>query len=218
MFRSITLSSAFLFLAGTGSAQDIGGAAVGFGLSSFGAYASASYEVAPKLRLRGIVTGLPSFEFDDEGEETGSDITFDGSFGGVAALADYHPYAGSFRVSGGLFFSNSSLDGNGQGFEAEDGTSYDNARVDGSLRFEEEIAPMLAIGYVTGGERSWGFESEIGLIGVGGVEVTLDGTSGDPTVDTQFQEDLEEVEADAQEMGDMLVVYPWLSIGVSYRF
>ncbi|WP_341211099.1 hypothetical protein [uncultured Limimaricola sp.] len=218
MLRSITLSSALFLLAGTASAQDIDGAAVGFGLSSFGAYASASYEVMPKLRLRGLVTGFPSFEYEDDGEETGSDITFDGNFGGVAALADYYPYAGGFRVSGGLFFSNSSLDGSGQGFTAEDGMSYDDARIDGSLRFEEEIAPMLAIGYVTGGERGWGFESEIGLIGIGGVNVTLEGTSGDPTVDQEFQEDLREMEADAQEMGDMLAVYPWLSLGVSYRF
>ncbi|MGR3464833.1 hypothetical protein [Limimaricola sp.] len=218
MTRSLPLAAALLLTAATAQAQSADGAAAGFGVSTFGLYGSAAYEVMPRLRLRGILTGLPDFEFEGDEDDFGTDITADGSLGGIAALADYYPNGGGFRVSGGLFFSDSTLEGSGTGFEADDGRRYDDARIDASMRFEEEIAPMLAIGYVTGGARGWGFESEIGLIGIGGVEVALDGTSGEPLFDAEFQRDLQEAEDDANEMGEDLVVYPWLSLGVSYRF
>lgn len=217
----LPLAGAVLLLATTAQAQpltdNLAGTNAGFGVSTFGLYGSVAYEVMPKLRLRGIVTGIPDFEFEFDEEDVGSDITADGGFGGFAALADYHPYAGGFRVSGGLFVSNSELDGTGTGFES-DGMRYEDARVEASARFTNEVAPMLALGYVGGGLRGWGFESEIGLIGVGGVDVTLDGTSGDPSVDREFEADLREMEAEANETGEMLVVYPWLSLGVTYRF
>ncbi|EYD72964.1 hypothetical protein [Limimaricola hongkongensis] len=218
MPRTLPLAAALVFAAATAQAQSVEGASAGFGVSTFGLYGSAAYEVMPKLRLRGVLTGIPDFEFEGDKDDFGTDITADGSLGGIAALADYYPNGGGFRLSGGLFFSDSTLDGSGTGFEADDGMRYDDARIDASMRFEEDVAPMLAIGYVSGGARGWGFESEIGLIGIGGVNVTLDGTSGDSSVDAEFERDLQEMEDDANEMGEDLVVYPWLSLGVSYRF
>ncbi|WP_432255349.1 hypothetical protein [Limimaricola sp. AA108-03] len=222
MRPSLPLAAVFLLVATTVQAQpltdSVEGASTGFGVSSFGLYGSAAYEVMPRLRLRGVLTGIPDFEFEGDKDDFGTEITADGSFGGIAALADYHPYGGGFRISGGLFFSSSDLDGSGRGFEADDGMRYDDARVDASVRFANEVAPMLALGYTSGGAHGWGFESEIGLIGIGGVEVALDGTSGDPSVDAEFEADLQQMEDDANETGSDLVVYPWLSLGVSYRF
>jgi hypothetical protein len=218
MTRSLPLAAALFLTAAAAQAQSVEGASAGFGVSTFGLYGSAAYEVMPKLRLRGVLTGIPDFEFEGDEDDFGTDITADGSLGGIAALADYYPRNGGFRVSGGLFFADSTLNGSGTGFEADDGETYDDARIDASMRFENEVAPMLSIGYVSGGTRGWGFESELGLIGIGGIEVTLDGRSGDDSVDAEFEQDLQDMEDDANEMGGDLVVYPWLSLGVSYRF
>ncbi|WP_090111572.1 hypothetical protein [Limimaricola pyoseonensis] len=220
MIRFALLAPLAFAVAGPAAAQSLEGAAFGAGVSSLGLYASGSYEVMPKLRLRGVVAGAPDLQYEGDEDEAGTEITLDGNFVSVAALADYFPYANGFRVSGGVFFlAENTLDGTGSGFEADDGTSYDAATVTASARFEQDVAPALAIGYQGGLGGGWGFETEIGVIAIGSVEVDLDGTSGEAGArEAQFQSDLAAVEADANDMGESLPVWPWLSIGVTYRF
>lgn len=213
MLRSITLSSALLLLAGTASAQDIDGAAVGFGLSTLGAYASTSYEAMPTLRARGLLTGIPGQSFTEEGDDV--DYNIDLSVGGIAALADYYPNETGLRVSGGLFFSNTDIVGmaratGGETIEVGD-NEYSNASLETELSFENKVAPMLAVGYEKRFGGNWAFDAEIGAIVVGGINVDV----------SSDEIPMEDLEAEAQQLEDDLSAvkaYPWLAIGVSYRF
>ncbi|MFT6530646.1 MAG: hypothetical protein ACJASC_000165 [Limimaricola cinnabarinus] len=213
MFRPLTLSGALLLLAGSASAQDIDGAAVGFGISTLGGYASASYEAMPTLRARGLLTGIPGQSFSEEGDDVDYDI--DLSVGGIAALADYYPNQTGLRLSGGLFFSNTDIVGAARATGAETievgDNEYSNASIETELTFENNVAPMLAVGYEKRFGRGWAFDAEIGAIVVGGINVDVDGENVP----------MRDLEIEAQQLEDNLSAvkaYPWLALGVSYRF
>lgn len=213
MTRSLPLSAALILLSGMASAQSLDGTVLGSGLSSMGAYGSLSHELRPGLRLRGVLTGLPGYSFDEE--EEGIDYEVDASIGGVAALADYYPMNGGLRLSGGIFFGGGEIEGRATARGSEtievNGTDYRDASIETDLSFEEEIAPMLAIGYERRIGARWAFEAEIGAIAIGGVRVDAEGRN----VPQQ------DIEAEAQEIEDDLSgfkAYPWLAIGVNYAF
>ncbi|WP_322895031.1 MULTISPECIES: hypothetical protein [unclassified Yoonia] len=183
-------------VAATASAQDFGDLSVGLGLTSFGYSLQGEYEIQPKLSLRAMIMGGLSFsdEFDDD------DFTVDGKLdlGGFAVLADYYPLSNPWRISGGLFFSNTELTGT---FDDE-GTVYE-----GDVKFKNEVAPMITTGFNYPFGNGWAFSGDVGVV-VSSLEVSSAET--DPSV----QDSIDEANDDLSD----IPVFPYIGFAVSYSY
>lgn len=195
--------------AATVQAQDFSDVSVGVGVSTFGANLEAAYRVDPQFGVRGALMGGISADFDETDDEG---VTASGDFdlGGAAVLVDYYPTGGAWRLSGGLFFSNTQLSATGS-VELEEGGTED---VSLNAEFANKVSPMVTAGYEYGFGQGWSFNSEIGLVFTGGVDLTF--TATDPGAQDEIDND-PEVRSAISDASDIFA-YPYLSFGVSYRF
>lgn len=194
--------------ANTATAQETGEYSVALGVSTLGGNIEAAYQIDPTYRVRGALIG----GIDETYEETDDDVEFEGSLevGGLAVIGDFYPMQGGWRVSGGLFFSNTELTASGT---AEiDGLGTES--VETKATFENAVSPMITTGYDLRFGDGWSFNSEAGLIFTGGID--LEFTATDPLVQDEVDADtdLQEAQEDAADVN----IYPYLSLTVSYQF
>ncbi len=193
--------------ANAASAQDVGDISAGIGFSSLGGNVEAAYRIDPSFGVRGVFIG----GIDESYEETDEDETFEGSIelGGLAVLADYYPNQGDWRISGGLMFSQNEISATGS---VDVGLTTEDATI--SVKFENEIAPMISTGYEWGFADGWTLTPEAGLILTGGL--ALDYTASDPSAQDEIDNDpdVQEAKSDAED----IVVLPYLAFTVSYQF
>lgn len=192
------------------------------------------------LNARGMIAGL-SLDHEFEGQaDNGTAVTFDGELTlfNVGALLDYHPWAGGFRVSAGLFYTGNKLEGVGScskncsitignaiaGIPITS-TSYqlnEGDRVHAEVDYSG-VAPYLGIGWGnavdTAGRFSFSFDLGVMYTGEPDVSVTCDvSTSAPPGAQGQCQEAADrEAEDVRDEIGDY-EFYPVLMLGAAYRF
>ncbi len=193
--------------ANAASAQNAGDISAGIGFSSLGGNVEAAYRIDPSFGVRGVFIG----GIDESYEETDEDETFEGSIelGGLAVLADYYPNQGDWRISGGLMFSQNEISATGS---VDVGLTTEDATI--SVKFENEIAPMISTGYEWGFADGWTLTPEAGLILTGGL--ALDYTASDPSAQDEIDNDpdVQEAKSDAED----IVVLPYLAFTVSYQF
>ena len=200
--------------------------AEGFGVTgkigTLGIGADATYSISPKLNVRGNINGF-NYNFSDIEE---SDISGGQDFGvelklfSLGAVLDYHPNAGLFRLSGGLYSNQTkavldadithSIDFAGIGFTVSD--------FEGEVGFSS-LAPYLGIGL--GDATSEGkvhFAMDIGVMMVGSPEAVLTATASDPLIqpllDAAIAAEIEEQNEDL----DVISIYPVVSLGISVAF
>lgn len=171
----------------------------GAGLTSLGPAIEGSYMLNDQFTARAQIIGGVSVSGTETAEIDGSDydIDGDGSFGGVALLGDYYPTASGWRVSGGLFISNTNLEAaftGPQTFDAE-------------IAFKREVAPMITTGYKFNLGNSWHLSTDAGVI-ISELEAVTDST--DPDV-------LDEVASINDDLSEIPVV-PHLSLTVGYQW
>jgi len=207
--KSIALAfAATLITTSSLHAQDIGEASVGLGFSNFGINLEAGYKINPSFRVRGALMGGVNFEY----EETDIDGEVEGEFdlGGLALLGDYYPNQGGWRISGGLFFSNTEL--------STTGTSDIDALVDDTVTVDAEfantIAPMITTGYDWAFADGWALNTEIGVIFNGGFDLDVKGTNAADQAVIDDDADVQEAKDDASDVSPL----PYLGITVSYQF
>ena len=165
--------------------------------------------------------GVNYFTYSYSGTESGIEYEFDLNLMSVSALLDWHPFKGSFRVSGGAIYNGTNIDGTAQlavNNNIIGGTPFTNTEI-GTLTAEvdfNDIAPYLGLGWDTsfGKDNSFGFIFEAGAIYQGSPEVDLTATGTAPGL----QAALTNEEQDLQDDLDEFKVYPVISIGISYRF
>lgn len=181
---------------------------VGFGVSTLGANIETAYRINPSYQVRGILMGGIDADF----EETDEDGDFSGNvtLGGVALMGDFYPLQSGWRVSGGLFLSNTELTGTGTA-EVDGGLTVD---ADVDARFAGDITPIVTTGYDLGLGRGWSLNTEAGVIFTGGIDVTY--TADDPALQDELDNDaeLQEIVEDASN----IKLYPYASVAVSFRF
>lgn len=170
MILRYLIAIAVCAMATTATAQDRGGVSAGLGVTSFGYALEGAYQLHPTLGLRGMIMG--GFSIDDTFDYEGASVNGTADLGGTAVVADYYPLANAWRMSGGLFFSNSDVSGS----FTEGAVTYD-----GKLAFENDVAPMVTTGVRVGSEAGWGLSGDIGVI-VSSLQVSSGNT--DPTVQT----------------------------------
>jgi len=174
-------------------------------------------------RAIGGRVGVNYFTYGYSGTEDDIDYDFDLGLMSVTALLDWHPFKGSFRISGGVIYNGNNLDAKAKTSATYDigDTTYTGAEL-GTLKGKIDfntIAPYLGIGWDTsfGKKNAFGFIFEAGAIYQGSPQVDLS-ADGPIASDPTFQEDLSKEEDNLQDDLEKFTVYPVVAIGVSYRF
>jgi len=207
----IPVTALLLCAAGPAAADSF---AIGAKAGTTGLGIEGTWRLTDSVNLRG---GYYAFDYGTELEET--DVEYDGDLRlrNAALFADWHVFGGRFRLSGGAIHTGNEFLGSADG-ELEVGQSVYFAELDARVEWST-LAPYLGIGVgnaVRGGR--WSFSFDLGVMYTGSPSVRLDGTVDDPTLQAQFEEDLERERADlAEELSDVKY-YPVLSIGFAYRF
>lgn len=140
----------------------------------------------------------------------------------LGLLLDWRPFQRGFRISGGVFYNDSSLDGDAvpsRGSYSIGGTRYDAAEVgalSGELRFKRYV-PYVGVGWERpGGHRlGWNFDLGVAFQGLAEVDLEADGPVAD---DPGFSADLAREEEQLEQSLRSFQFYPVFSLGMYYRF
>ncbi len=217
------------------------GVSVGMDAGLLGLGANVKAKVAQSV---GVRAGFQYFHKDGIEEESDNvHYNFDVTLNGMYGYADWHPWKGSFKITGGLLYNNSDVKGlitpaTSQSFEFQGHTysTNDIARVHTLVDFDP-VAPYLGIGWDTSFDkkRGFGFTFDLGVAyqGAAKVSYTVDykelEKSGNPAVDQAAEQaraqliqninhDLEEEKVSLQEELDKYKYLPYISIGFNYKF
>ncbi|OQX73561.1 MAG: hypothetical protein B6D59_05255 [Campylobacteraceae bacterium 4484_4] len=192
----------------------------------------------------GVRAGFQYFHKDDiEIEDDGVDYNFDVTLNGVYGYADWHPWRGSFKVTGGLLYNNSDVKGlitpatsTTFVFQGHTYSTDDIAKVHTLVDFDP-IAPYIGIGWDTSfnKKKGFGFTFDLGVAYQGSAKVsyTVDykelEKTGNPAVDQAAEQarqelireinaDLEAEKVSLQEELDKYEFLPYIAIGMNYKF
>ena len=174
--------------------------------------------LTPSFGLRG---GFNYFSYGYDATE--SDVEYDlelelKSFG---LFADWHPFKGSFRLSGGFLINGNGLEGKAKpktaNFDIGDG-SYDLDSVSLDISYNT-FAPYFGLGWDTtfGDEDNWGFCFDLGLVYSGSPEAAVS-ISGTDAATATTSGDVQKEINDLQESLDDFEWWPLLSAGLVYQF
>ncbi len=219
-----------------------------------GAGLSVGYEFNKylKMRLRGAYLAYDrneqwgqlnaqNFAYDAKAD---AKFEFDGNNAGI--ILDVHPFGGTFRVSGGLNFSNMELkakthlkaSGNGIAQLANKeyefgGVTYRALGSEGDINGKyswNTVQPYLGIGWSSDGDgdRSFYFTADLGVNFIGSGKLKVNASDNiqmkDPmgnwvAVDnSSLEHSVREEGKDFFKVADNLHVYPVLQFGLGYRF
>jgi hypothetical protein len=160
---------------------------------------------------------------------TESGIRYDGKFklSNGSVLLDLHPFAGSFRISGGLAYNNNRIDATATpetGVIVINGVAYPADQV-GRLYADlswDKASPYVGIGWGSspGGGRGLFLTTDLGVF-YQTPTVSLTGVCGPALSASMCQQLQADVRAEEVQLRDAVADakwYPVLSIGIGYRF
>ncbi|OFZ67441.1 MAG: hypothetical protein A2V79_03975 [Betaproteobacteria bacterium RBG_16_56_24] len=141
----------------------------------------------------------------------------------ASVLADWYPFEGSFRTSGGILYNNNkvSLGGNPTGGNyIINGVTYTSAQI-GSLQATmtfNKAAPYLGIGWgnPVAKNKGWGMVSDFGVMFQGKPKIDLTVTCA--TTCPQLATDAAAENAKLQEDLSKFQFWPVISFGISYQW
>lgn len=178
----------------------------------------ATLEGAYRFNQSWAVRGLIADGISANGTQSIDGVTFatSGQLGGFALLADYYTGSSGFRVCGGTFVSNTNFSGSttataANPIEVGSFTANSGETVSAEIEFTRKVSPMLTVGYDWNIGRTFTLSGEIGAIGMGGLNVSVDA----PAIAAN------EVAAEVNNINDELSafgVYPCVAITGTFRF
>lgn len=212
--RQALSAGAFLaFLASPAQAQDFGLAGH---VGTLGIGAGAAFEVNSRLALRAAISVQPW-----EPNRVVEDVDVTASFASPAysGRVDLYPFAGAFRLSGGVvhFSEPITLVGTPVGPVEVNGTMYDPADVgDVAVRvMTRESAPYLGVGFGRVSGAGLGVFMDLGVVFQG--EPTLDVAFDGPFANQPaFQQNLQVEVAEVEDDISGYKYFPVLSVGVRF--
>ncbi len=169
-----------------------------------------------------------NYSFNKVTASNGQSTTYNGNLDmqSFQALADWHPWQSSFRVSGGLVYNNNKFNGTAQptgGIIYLGGSCYGSgpgckitvgsASVDATVDFNK-IAPYLGIGWGrTPKNTGLSFTSDIGILyaGTPNTNVTAVGFNANAA-------DIANANASLKDSLNNFKLYPVISLGIGYSF
>lgn len=165
-----------------------------------------------------------SYGFQQTTTSGGNSTDYDGDLNlqSLQALVDWHPFAGSFRMSGGVVyngnkFSMTARPTNGQ-IAVGGGTYFPagNAAVNATVDFSK-VVPYLGFGFGrTPKNTGLSFTSDIGIMFQGSPNATVT-TTGIPDAGN-LAADTAQAKADLEAALKNFTVYPVISFGIGYTF
>lgn len=194
-------------------AQELGAAAH---VGTLGLGADVAVSVHDNVGLRASFNYFP---FDINFEVAGIDYSVDLPSPQFMLLADFYP-TGQFRLSGGLLISSTDFDVTGELQQAVDigNTTYTAAEV-GNLTgtfATRDVSPYIGIGLGNPVASRIGFFLDLGVAFHGNPEVSAQ-ADGPVASQPGFQQDLDAEVQELQDDVDNIIVYPVLSLGISFR-
>jgi hypothetical protein len=176
--------------------------------------------------------GVSGFNYSDRREA--SDIEYDAEarLRTAAALLDFHPGGRGFRLTGGLAWNGTEVEGSSlppsSGFYNIGGVQVP-VNLLGTLDADADFDPVvpyvgLGWGNAVGANQKIGFSFEVGAVFQGQADVELtpvlspDSPLNNPVAREALQILIEREEADLEDEASDYDVYPVVSLGVTYRF
>jgi hypothetical protein len=150
---------------------------------------------------------------DEKGSESGIDYNFDLELRNAGVLIDWHPFAGVFFTSLGLFYNKNKLDARGTdtGTVTVGDNTYTNPDLNAEITFQTS-APYLGLGWGHAPQgRGLSMSLEIGVLYQGAPEVAFRSNS-------VSQADLDREAAELERELDSYKYYPQFAFGIGYRF
>lgn len=209
--RNLMLAGLALMLAsGAAGAENF---ALGAKFGTAGLGLEATWRVTESVNVR---TGYYAFDYSTDLEEEGIEYDGDLKLRNLGLFADWHPFNGRFRVSGGGVQTGNKFRGDADG-ELDVGDSTYSAVVDARVGWSG-FAPYLGIGVGNALRSRWTFSFDLGVMFTGSPSVRLDGTASDPALEQAFREDLAREEANLRDELSDAKYYPVIAIGAAFRF
>jgi len=183
------------------------GAEIHFGFTSF-------------FNLR---VGLNNYSYTYDTTEDDINYNFDLKLRSTSVLVDFHPFGGTFRLTGGLLKNDNEFQGDAALAGSYDigGTTYTSAEVgtlSGNISFDSPV-PYIGLGWANNpGDSGFGVSFDIGVVMQGEPKADLFTQGGTLINDPQFQDDLAAEELALQEDMKEFDAYPVISFGLQYRF
>lgn len=191
-------------------------------LSTLGLGVEAAFPMTQSVDAR-IGLNTYKYSFNKATTSAGNTTNFSGDLNlqSLQALADWHPWEGSFRVSGGLAYNNNKFTMVGQpsgGIINIGGNPYSatGASVNATVDFNK-VAPYLGIGWGrTPKNTGLSFTSDIGIMfqGTPNSNITTTGIPATAALTT----DTAKANADLKDALKNFNIYPVLSIGIGYTW
>jgi hypothetical protein len=167
--------------------------------------------------------GLGFNTYDYKTTERAGDIDYDFNFDlqSVALLANYHPFSGTFRFTGGVVYNKNELNLTGKPTGTNyviNGATYSAAQVgtlSGKLTFSS-TAPYLGLGWGNRPGGKVGLSADIGVLYQGSPKLSLNATGAlsDPALASNLDQERRSAEQDLSD----LKWYPVLSLGLYFHF
>lgn len=211
--------------------------AAGARISTLGLGLELATNVAPKWDVRGVINGFnydQDFDDDEDNEYEAKLKLFT-----IGALVDYHPFDGSFRLTGGALYNGFSVKArtkNDQTFtyETDDFTYNGSGNANGKFDFPS-FAPFLGLGWgrPIKPEGNYWFSFDAGVMFQGSLKADLDingsGTVTDNSTgasrptgsfqdDPAVQRDIQNYEKSLEDDGKDFKYWPVIGLGFGYRF
>jgi hypothetical protein len=181
--------------------------------------------ITDSIRAR---AGYTALNISRDISDTDVDYHGDLKLGGGEAMLDWHPFNGTFRVTGGLSFNRNKITADGRpsgGTYTLNDHTYTAAEIgtlDGDVKFKS-TAPYLGIGWgdVVDKAGHFSFIADIGILFQGSPDANLHvncGSAVSPVQCAQIKSDVAAEERDLKDKADDYKYWPVLSLGVAYRF
>lgn len=168
--------------------------------------------------------GINAYRNSYTGNASAMDFKFKTNLQTASALADWYPFAGSFRTSGGVYYNNNKFSltaiPTGGNFIIN-GVTYTSAQVAslaGTVLFNK-VAPYFGIGWgnPVANDKGWGLVSDFGILFQGKPKLDLVVTCA-ATCPGTLQANAAAENAKLQSDLDHFQFWPVASIGISYQW
>ncbi len=218
---SILAVSAVLAFSTVANASEMEGIDLGVKVGTLGLGVEVNYPVSPRFT---VSAGINKFSRSFTETTDGIDYEADLNLQTISLLANFHPFAGSFRLTGGFMVNSNQIKMTaepvaGQTFDIGN-TVYDSTLV-GTLKATVDFnnfAPYVGIGVGHSASSGFGFNLDVGVLMQGAPKVSFEAVGTDPTILAALEADLVREEANAEDDIKGFTMYPVISAGVNYRF
>lgn len=157
---------------------------------------------------------------DDSTATSGLSVDAEFQFGSAQVLADFFPFGGAFRLTGGLLSNDTAVAGSAvcesvSGCQVEGETFANGDRADLEVSWDG-IVPYVGIGFgnPVSGDKGLGFMFDLGLALQGSPDTRFS-ASGSLSCNASCERNIERELAEETEEFDIL---PVLSFGINYQF